>query len=136
MATCKEWLNRKFADWEKSQGRSQSYYAFAHYLGVGQNELALWMAGSAVPSGDDVATLADKLGPEIYDCLSMVRPNLQSENLPAALANLPSGLRERLRGAILEADQLIKARKLAPESVEAKLAVFEVFARWGIKLTN
>jgi hypothetical protein len=136
MATCKEWLNEKFADWERSQGRSQSYYAFARYLGVGQNELALWMAGSAVPSGDDLATLADKLGPEIYDSLSIARPNSQTQHLSAAMTNLPSGLRERLSGAILEADLLLKTRKLAPESVEAKLAVFEVFARWGIKLTN
>jgi len=136
MATCKEWLNQKFIDWEKAQGRSQSYYAFARHLGVGQNDLALWMSGSAIPAGNDVLALADKLGAEIYDTLEIPRPNTQNQRLMAALLGLPAGLRERLSNAVLEADQVLKTRRLPPESVEAKLAVFEVFSRWGIKLTN
>lgn len=136
MASCKEWLNQKFRGWEKDQGRSQSYFAFARYLGVSQNDLALWMDGSALPKGDDILVLADKLGPEIYDALEIFRPNTQNQRMAAAFPGLPSGLRDRLSGAVWEADQLLKSRKLAPESVEAKLAVFEVFTRWGIKLTN
>jgi transcriptional regulator with XRE-family HTH domain len=136
MATCKEWLNQKFIDWEKAQGRSQSYYAFARYLGVGQNELALWMDGSSVPAGDDLAALADKLGAEVYDTLALARPNTANQRLTASVAGLPSGLRDRLTNAILEADQVLKSRRLPPESVDAKLAVVEVFLKWGIKFTN
>jgi len=136
MATCKEWLTQKFRDWEQAQGRSQSYYAFARYLGVSQTDLVLWIEGNAVPKGDDVLLLADKLGPEIYDTLQQARPNTQNQRMAAAFPGLPAGLRDRLSGAVWEANEVIKSRKLSPESVEAKLAVFEVFARWGIKLTN
>ncbi len=136
MATCKEWLIQKFQDWEQAQGRSQSYYAFARFLGVSQSDLVLWMEGTATPKGDDVLALADKLGPEIYDTLQMVRPNTQNQRMIAAFPGLPAGLRDRLSGAVWEANETIKSRNLSPESVEAKLAVFEVFARWGIKLTN
>jgi hypothetical protein len=136
MAACKEWLTQKFRDWEQAQGRSQSYYAFARYLGVSQTDLVLWIEGNALPKGDEVLLLADKLGPEIYDTLQQARPNTQNQRMAAAFPGLPTGLRDRLSGAVWEANEVIKSRKLSPESVEAKLAVFEVFARWGIKLTN
>ena len=51
MASAKEWLNQKFNEWEKAQGRSQSYYAFARYLEVSQSGLGQWMTGGAVPGG-------------------------------------------------------------------------------------
>lgn len=136
MPSCKDWLAQKFSDWEKAQGRKQSYYAFARHLGVSQAHLAQWMEGAAVPQGDDLRTVAEILGAEIYDTLALARPNPQHERLLGGFPNLPAGLRERLSAAVWEASQYLKANNLPPETVEAKKAVFEIFSRFGIKLTN
>ncbi len=136
MATSKEWLAQKFRDWEAAKGRKQSYYAFARYLGVSQTDLAQWMDGTGSPEGSDLHALAARLGVDIYDTLALPRPNLNLERLSAALPHLPAGLRERLTSAAWEASQYLQAHDLPAESVEAKKAVFEIFSRFGIKLTN
>jgi hypothetical protein len=136
MATCKEWLAQQFSAWEKAQGRKQSYYSFARYLGVSQTDLAQWLDGSLLPAGDDLHTLAAKLGGEIYDTLALPRPNPQLERLVAGYPSLPSGLRERLSAAVWEAGQYLQSHNLPAENVDAKKAVFEIFSKFGIKLTN
>ncbi|GAP08039.1 predicted transcriptional regulator [Anaerolinea thermolimosa] len=136
MPLFKDWLAQKFNDWEKTQGRKQSYYAFARYLGVSQANLAQWMEGAALPSGDDLRTLAELLGAEVYDLLQMDRPDPQLERLLGGFPALPSSLRERLSVAIWEASQYLKKHGLSAESVEAKKAILEIFARFGIRLTN
>jgi transcriptional regulator with XRE-family HTH domain len=136
MASCKEWLNQKFVEWEKAQGRKQSYYSFSRELGVSQSSLAQWMDGSAIPNGDDLLTLAEKLGPEIYESIGMPRPHAQLQRLTVAFPGLPAGLRDRLTNAIWDADQYLKANHLPAESVDAKKIVVEIFGKWGIRLTD
>lgn len=136
MPLFKDWLAQKFNDWEKSQGRKQSYYAFARYLGVSQANLAQWMEGAALPAGDDLRALAELLGAEVYDLLQMDRPDPQLERLLGGFSTLPASLRERLSMAVWESSQYLKGRGLPAESVEAKKAVLEIFARFGIRLTN
>ena len=108
MATAKDWLNQKFIDWEKAQGHRQSYYAFARYLEVSQSGLGQWMVGTGVPSGDDLLSIANKLGPEIYDVLGLPRPNAEVQRVTVSFANLPADIRERLTDAISEADQWLR----------------------------
>jgi hypothetical protein len=137
MASAKEWLNQKFRDWEKTQGKAQSYYSFARHLGVSQTSLAAWMDGAIEPQGDDLATIAAKLGPEIYERVGAVQPHVQqNDRLAAVLQGLPAGLRERLTDAAVEAAQTIRDRGLAPDSIEGKRLAVEIFARNGIRLTN
>lgn len=134
--TFKEWINQKFSDWQKAQGRSQSYYSFAHFLGVSQTAVSTWMEGTALPEGDDLTVVAAKLGSDVYSTLGMPRPDSSLEQLVAAFPVLPVGLRERLSGAASEAGRLIRENHYPPESIEAKKVVIEVLARWGIRLTN
>jgi transcriptional regulator with XRE-family HTH domain len=136
MATVKDWLNLKFSDWEKTQGKSQSYFAFARYLGVSQTELSAWMSGTAVPGDADLAVIAAKLGPEVYGAAGLRLPDSQIDRLAAAFPGLPGGLRERLTEAVVAADAAIRERGLSPDSVEAKRLAVEVLAKNGIKLTN
>jgi transcriptional regulator with XRE-family HTH domain len=136
MASCKDWLTQKFRTWEADRGRRQSYYAFAHYLGVSQADLTQWMEGTAVPGGANLHTLAAHLGQDIYDTLALPRPDPQLERLSAALPNLPAHLRQRLVAAAWEASEYLLAHNLTPESIEAKKAVFEIFSRAGIRLTS
>ncbi len=135
MATVKDWLNQKFDEWEKAQGRKQSYYAFARYLEVGQTGLAQWMIGSGAPSGDDLLNVAKKLGPEVYDILGLPRPNAEVQRLTVSFANLPADIRQRLTNAVAEADQTLRSERLRPDAAEARQLVVNILAKWGFRYT-
>lgn len=135
MATVKDWLNQKFIEWEKAQGRSQSYYAFARYLEVSQSGLGQWMVGSGAPGGDDLLNIAKKLGLEIYDVMGLPRPNAQVQRVTVSFASLPPEIRDKLTNAVAEADQMLRQERLRPDSVEARKLVIDVLAKWGFKYT-
>jgi len=136
MASAKDWLNQKFLEWERAQGRKQSYYAFARYLEVSQSGLGQWMNGSGTPSGDDLLNIANKLGPEIYDVLGLPRPNAEVQRLTVSFANLPSDIRQRLANAITESDNSLHVERLRPDSADARKMVIEILAKWGFKYTG
>ncbi len=135
MATAQDWLNQKFVEWEKTQGRKQSYYAFARYLEVSQSGLAQWMTGSGVPGGENLLNIASKLGPEIYDVLGLPRPNAEVQRLTVSFANLPPDIRQRLANAIAESDTTLHVERLRPDSAEARTMVIEILAKWGFRYT-
>ncbi len=135
MATVKDWLNQKFVDWERSQGRKQSYFAFARYLEVSQSGLGQWMTGSGTPSGDDLLNIANKLGGEIYDVLGLPRPNAEVQRLTVSFANLPPDIRQRLANAIAESDNTLRVERLRPDSADARRIVIEILAKWGFRYT-
>jgi transcriptional regulator with XRE-family HTH domain len=136
MATIKDWLNTKFIEWEKTQGHKQSYYAFARFLEVSQSGLGQWMTGSAVPSGDDLLNIANKLGAEVYDILGLPRPNAEVQRLTVSFAGLPPDIRQRLSSAIAESDQALRVDRLRPDSAEARKIVIEILAKWGFRFTG
>lgn len=129
----KEWLNQKFAEWEKAQGRSQSYYAFARYLEVSQSGLGQWMIGSGAPGGDDLLNIASKLGPEVYDVLGLPRPNAEVQRVTVSFASLPPDIRQQLTNAITEADRVLRQERLRPDSAEARPIVIGILAKWGFQ---
>jgi DNA-binding transcriptional regulator YiaG len=116
MANLKDWLSQKFIEWEKAEGRRQSYYAFARYLEVSQSGLGQWMVGSSAPSGDDLLNLANKLGVEVYDVLGLPRPNAEVQRITVSFASLPADIRQRLTQAIAEADHAMRQERLRPDS--------------------
>lgn len=136
MATAKDWLNQKFSEWEKTQGGRQSYYAFARYLEVSQSGLSQWMMGSAVPGGDDLLSLAKKLGPEVYDILGLPRPNVEVQRMTVSFANLPADIRQNLSNAVAEADNSLRQERLRPDSTEARKLVIDILAKWGFRYTK
>lgn len=136
MATAKDWLNQKFLEWEKTQGRKQSYYAFARYLEVSQSGLGQWMNGSGTPSGEDLLNIANKLGPEIYDTIGLPRPNAEVQRLTVSFANLPPDIRQRLTNAIAESDNTLRVERLRPDSADARKMVIEILAKWGFRYTG
>jgi transcriptional regulator with XRE-family HTH domain len=136
MATVKDWLEQKFLEWEKAQGRKQSYYAFAHYLEVSQSGLNQWMTGSSTPSGGDLLNIANKLGPEIYEILGLPRPNAEVQRLTVSFANLPPDIRQKLANAIAESDTTMHVERLRPDSADARKIVIEILAKWGFRYTG
>jgi transcriptional regulator with XRE-family HTH domain len=136
MASAKDWLNQKFLEWEKAQGRKQSYYAFARYLEVSQSGLGQWMTGGGSPSGGDLLNIASKLGPEIYDVLGLPRPNAEVQQLTVSFANLPPDIRQRLANAIAESDYALRVERLRPDSADARKIVIEILAKWGFQYSE
>ena len=74
-----EWINEKFLEWEKAQGkRRRSYSEFARWLGVSQPSLSKWLNGDNPPTGDNLRLLAEQLGGEIYTLLGKeIPPEIQ-----------------------------------------------------------
>jgi hypothetical protein len=136
MKSFQAWLEQKYTDWEKGQSGNQSYYTFARFLDVGHSSLALWISGTATPSGDDLAKIASKLGQDVFDVLSMPRPNSPAARLMAGFPYLPSAFQARLSSAVSETSQSIIQKKLDPESSEAKLLAASIFEKWGFKITS
>lgn len=71
----KQWLIDKFLEWQAQSGEIKSQREFADYLGVGNTSLSNWISGYRLPTGENIARLASKLGPEIYDQLGLARPD-------------------------------------------------------------
>jgi hypothetical protein len=137
MPSAKDWLNQKFREWEKLQGKPQSYYAFARFLGVSQTSLAGWMDGATEPQPDELATLSAKLGTEIYALFGAKQPSTgEQDRLTSAFMGIPAGLRDRLSEAVIEIAQAIREKGLAVDSIEAKRTAVEVFLKHGIRLAG
>lgn len=136
MATVKDWLNKKFAEWEKTQGGKQSFYAFARYLEVSQSGLGQWMTGNGGPSGDDLLSIANKLGPEIYDVLGLPRPNEEAQRVTVSFASLPPDIRQKLVGALTEIDQTLRNERLRPDAADARKIVLNLLEKHGFRYTG
>lgn len=71
----KEFLERKFLDWQREQGERRTIAEFAAWIGVSRGTFNNWLYKSRLPEGESVELLASKLGPEIYDILGLQRPD-------------------------------------------------------------
>ena len=89
-----DWLNAKFLEWAQGQGQRKTLREFAEWLGVKEGVLGHWMAGRNKPTGDNIDTLAAKLGPEIYDMLGLARPDPLLTQFSKMLDSLPPDERE------------------------------------------
>lgn len=67
-----EWLEAEFIKWRG--GSRAGVTDFARHLGVKQQQLSDWLLGKYKPRGENVARLAEKLGPEVYEALGLARP--------------------------------------------------------------
>ena len=134
--TVQEWLDQKYSEWERTQAGRQTYYNFAHFLDVSHPALTQWISGVARPAGDDLAKIAGKLGEEIYDLLGLAHPNPQFQQMASAFSYLPTALRQRLTGAVLEIEQQVTSQKMDPESSNAKRLAVKILAKWGFHITG
>jgi transcriptional regulator with XRE-family HTH domain len=74
VASFSDYLLAKIQEYEKQVGRRTSLDEFAQYIGVSRPLVSYWLKGTK-PSLENVQLLAKKFGPEVYDVLSLPRPN-------------------------------------------------------------
>lgn len=73
--TLKEFLDRKFLDWQRDERERKTLAQFSEWLEVSPNTLNNWLRRDKLPKGANIELLASKLGPEIYDALGIPRPD-------------------------------------------------------------
>lgn len=94
-----EWLNAKFLEWERTEGKRKTLGQFAEYLGVSRISLSDWLSGKYAPKVQNLGRISEKLGFEIYDVMGMPRP-------------LPAELDEKI-------NDLIQAARQFPPEIQA-----------------
>jgi transcriptional regulator with XRE-family HTH domain len=118
----KEWIFKKYLDWQAEIGVRKSMSEFANYLGVSQQTISVWMNGRGTPSGKNVYKLGAQLGWELYDMLGLPRPELSEEAaylFMAALVRMyPPEQRPYIRQALMDTlQQMIEDKQIDPEVV-------------------
>lgn len=115
-----EWLNAKFLEWERNEGKRKTMVQFAEYLGVAQPSLSAWATGKYVPKGQNLAKIAEKLGYEIYDVLSIPRPmpvelDDKVNELIRAARQFPPEIQAHVVAAFRELIPLLMERRITDE---------------------
>lgn len=108
------WLEAQFRAWrpkqEKKLGpdgklrRQDSLGHFATYIGVSRNTVQNWLNRGQTPEVESVDTIAAALGPEIYDLLSLPRPDPHLKLVIARWGLLPDDLRQEIVAKVERAE--------------------------------
>lgn len=83
-----QWLEMQYIEWMRRSSQRKTLTAFADWIGVSQSQLSRYMAGKITPNKDNLQIMAEKLGPEIYDVLGLLRPDLREARLLALFRKL------------------------------------------------
>lgn len=104
----KEFLFNAFTEWEKGQSkRRSSFSAYARWLSsnsygidIPQQLLDSWINGRYKPGAKYAPVLAEKLGDEIYDYLSIPRPDPLLSFIATHWEQLPPELQQKIHDEI------------------------------------
>jgi len=90
------WLENYFLDWQKTNGRS-SIRKFSRWLGIHYSLVDQWMNGKGgKPGPKNLAKLALKIGPEVYDLLEIPEPPKFMQLYDAHYDDLPPEAQKQL----------------------------------------
>jgi transcriptional regulator with XRE-family HTH domain len=132
----KDWIAQKYREWSRGK---KSETQFAIYLGVSQATMNAWINGSrGLPkSAKIIRSLADKLGPEIYEIIGLQRPpeppDLRDQLIEAGFpSNFVDELLRTREAYTLE----LESKGIKTDSPEAKQIVNEALSKLAAKLIN
>lgn len=100
--TFPEFLERKFLAWQNQEGKRKTISDFAAYIGVSHAVVSMWMNGSRTPNQSSLQLLASVLGIEVYDALSLPRPDADLHYLQKHWDDLPPTLRQAWLGELAQ----------------------------------
>ncbi len=98
--TLREFLDRKFLDWQRDERERKTLAEFAEWLGISPNTLNNWLRRDRLPKGANIELLASKLGPEIYDVLGLPRPDPNLKKVIQGWGALPAKERRALANRV------------------------------------
>ena len=92
-----EWLQKKYIDWMAEQGEIKTQHEFADFLGIDKVSLNRYFNGKIkTPDAETITKISEKLGPEIYDVLGLVRPDPQLQELTSIWHKLDQSVKEEI----------------------------------------
>lgn len=95
--TFPEYLLERIQEFERDKGERTSLDKFAEYIGVSRPLVSHWLKGKYSPSLENVRTLAELFGPEIYEVLQLPAPDPDLELLKSIWKHIPEEKRRSLR---------------------------------------
>ncbi len=75
LVTFAEYIESKYLEWQRTQGKRKTLEQFAAYIGVSRPLLNMWMNGHRTPGLENVHLLAEIFGNEVYDITGYEQPN-------------------------------------------------------------
>lgn len=127
MSDFSKWFRDKYLDWEKTNPSGlQGIVKFSEWLDIPQPTVSSWINGKYEPKDKYLKSLADNLGPEVYEVLKLETP---------VDYVLPESFRTRMNRAQKDTNKILTERKVTDSTEAMKIAV-EVFARFGIRIST
>ncbi len=106
-----DYLERHYLDWQIENGRA-SIRKYSLWLGINSSLVIQWMNGNGKPGSKNLAKLAIKLGPDIYDVLEIPPPPEFIRKLEAIYDDLSIDQQQQLQKQIAEIlDDYIKSNE-------------------------
>lgn len=96
MDTFPQWINRKFVEWQASQGKRKTVEEFAIYLGISRPLLNMWMNGNKKPGRENINLLSEVFGNEVFDVLGLPRPNPYLQRVNRLWEFLPESVQKKI----------------------------------------
>jgi transcriptional regulator with XRE-family HTH domain len=69
MNTFKDFIEKKYVQWQNEQGKRKTIADFAAFLGISQPLLSMWMSGSKKPGKENAKILFEIYGDEVSKAL-------------------------------------------------------------------
>lgn len=90
------WFNRKWAEWDTKEERRTTQQELAAYLDISRSAIAQYVSRRQIPEGQNLANIAKRFGPEIYEILGLPVPEL---DIPPEFSALEDLVRSSVRAA-------------------------------------
>lgn len=108
MPSVRDWLNKKFLEWQNEQGQPMTQKDFAAYIGVKPTTYSGWINSGIPPTGDNLHRLAEKLGYEVYVMVGIIPPSPIVRTLHEAQAAYDALPPEKQQAFIDRINQIIQ----------------------------
>lgn len=118
MLSFAEFMTKKYVEWQASSGKRKTLDEFSAYIGVSRPLLSMWLNGKKRPGKENIKILAEIFGSEIYDVLSIPRPDPDLERLKNIWKFIPENDRRKLA----EQGEKYAAKNQEPARSDQKLS--------------
>lgn len=132
----RDWIEDKYKQWSRGK---KSETQFAIYLGVSQATMNAWINGSRgyPKSAKIIRSLAEKLGPEIYEIIGLQRPPEPPDIRDQLIeAGFPADFVDALLETREEYTRELESKGISTDTPEARRIVNEALAKLAAQFTK
>ena len=93
-----DWLHQQWNAWDNETGEHTTGAQLAEYLDIDRHVLNSYLNGRRIPTAENLAKIAARFGPKIYDLAGLARPDPEIKKMQEIYDQVP----EEKRGEFLE----------------------------------